>query len=475
MKRILTTCLCLVLSTIAYTQYTEPVMSINLIANDKISAVNIDQEKFVASIGEITKYCGSEFKTIPETQKIGVLIIFHKEGKPSYSCYSDPKIDATTQANFLNGLNELTVENTKLVDFPIFISLNTKTEGEITSFEDYIDPVKQKLIDYKNADLTTKISLNKAYAINEVLPVLTAYQINVDAQFEGVKNFGNSVAKTDFNTPLNINELTSRNKDYWRATMEMNSGNQLIPITKIFGLVSQGEFDYAKKYIEIIQVYSDPKTITKKYLDEINYRISLFQSELNLEIEKGIKEHDKGEFDKAISIYSGVLKIYPNSAWALYEKYFSENAQNDAAARSLDTSRSHWDHAKVEIYKHNPLYALDVRASNGEEAYLLFRRQEIATLFTKKEDRLKDLYKYAQISTDLGVYDFAAQLFWISSMFDKDNTQNAINNYLYCLNKLGEKELKSNFKGNFEKIFKSIDKEKEQEMKDNFMYKAMKN
>ena len=144
--------------------------------------------------------------------------------------------------------------------------------------------------------MTTKISLNKAYAINEVLPVLTAYQINVDAQFEGVKNFGNSVAKTDFNTPLNINELTSRNKDYWRATMEMNSGNQLIPITKIFGLVSQGEFDYAKKYIEIIQVYSDPKTITKKYLDEINYRISLFQSELNLEIEKGIKEHDKAEF-----------------------------------------------------------------------------------------------------------------------------------------------------------------------------------
>lgn len=45
--------------------------------------------------------------------------------------------------------------------------------------------------------------------------------------------------KTNFSEIQNIEKLTSKNKNYWRATMEMNIGNQLVPITKIFTLVSQ--------------------------------------------------------------------------------------------------------------------------------------------------------------------------------------------------------------------------------------------
>ena len=54
---------------------------------------------------------------------------------------------------------------------------------------------------------------------------------------------------------------------------------------------------------------------------------------------------------------------------------------------------------------------MDIRASNGQEAYLLFRRQEINNLFEKKENLLKDVFEYADIASDLGVHDFAAQLF----------------------------------------------------------------
>ncbi len=462
------------ISTLAFSQDNSPEMSINFLANDNIASVNVDQEKFINSIGKITDYCKSSLNTLSKAQKIGILVIVHKTGKPTYKCYSSPKIDIAFENKILKDLNELEIENTRLVDFPIFISINSTNNGEIKDFEDYVNPVKQKLAEYENADLQSKLRLNKEYAINEVLPVLSAYEVIVDDKFEGVKNFGKLVEKTKFNEKQNIGVITSQNKDYWRATMEMDIGNQLIPITKIFALVSQGELDYAKKYIEIIRMYSDPKTISSDYLEEINYRINLFNDELNKQIEKGIAEHDKAQYQKAIDIYTEILKVYPASSWTLYEKYYSENAMELAEKKAEGGSRENWDKAKVEIYKHNPLYTMDVRANTGKEGYLIFRRQEVNSLFSKKEERLKDIYKYAEIATDIGVYDFAAQLFWITATFDKGNSQNSINNYLYCLDKLGEKELKSNFKGNFDKVFKSIDKEKEKQMKKSSIYKSMK-
>ena len=68
----------------------------------------------------------------------------------------------------------------------------------------------------------------------------------------------------------------------------------------------------SKKYIEIIQMYSDPKTITNKYLEEINYRINAFNDELNIEIVKGIAEHDKGEYLKAIKKLGGLISLVIN-------------------------------------------------------------------------------------------------------------------------------------------------------------------
>jgi hypothetical protein len=459
----------------AFSQKNEPELTINLLANDKISSVNIDQDKFISSIGLITEYCKKNLNNLPVSQKIGILVIVHKNGNPTFKCYSKPKISNELQTKILTDLNLLKIENTKLVDFPIFISVNSKNNGEITDFDDYIDPTKQKLKEYADADIQTKLKLNKEFAINEVLPVLAAYQVIVDDKFEGVKTFGKLVQKTNFNQAQDIESLTSKYKNYWRAILEMDIGNQLIPVTKIFAFVSQGELDHAKKYLEIIQMFSDPKTIPNDYLRELSYRLDLFENQLNKEIEKGIIEHDKGNYKSAIKIYSEILKNYPNSAWALYEKYYSENAIKLKENKSLNDDRKDWDLAKVEIYKHNPLYNMDIIASNGKEAYLLFRRQEIATLFKKKEDRLQDIFKYAEIATDLGVYDFAAQLFWILATNNKVDSESAIYNYLYCLEKLGVTEIKSNFKGNFEKIFKSIEEDKENEMKKSSIYKSMKN
>lgn len=239
-------------------------------------------------------------------------------------------------------------------------------------------------------------------------------------------------------------------------------------------LVSQGEFDYATKYIEIIRMFAEPKSISTGYLKELTNRLALFNEQLNLEVQKGIVEHDKGEYEKAISVYNGILKNYPNSAWTNYELYYSQHALNLKNEKGTLNDREDWDKSKLIIYKNNPMYYQDVRASNGKEGYLLFRRQSMSELFKSNDDRLSDVYKYADIAMDLGVYDFASQLFWFSLTFDKKN-ENSLSKFLYCIEKLGIMNLKENFKGDYKKEFKKIEKEKEKEMKESKIYKSFKN
>ncbi|OYU78926.1 MAG: hypothetical protein CFE23_16420 [Flavobacterium sp. BFFFF1] len=325
---------------------------------------------------------------------------------------------------------------------------------------------------YKKADLKGKFELNKSYAVLEVLPVLSSYQTIVDDKFLGVKNFGTLVAKTDFNSQQDIQKLTSNNSDYWRATMEMELRNELIPVTKIFILVSQGELDYALKYLEIVSMISDDDTYANAYLTNLEKRLQIFNDQLTSEIQIGIAEHDKGNFEKAISIYKKILNDYPNSAWANFELFYSQFELNNKTGKKDLNSYENWDKTKTNVFSHNPLYNVQMSAKDGNEAYQIYRRNSIGKLFENAKNKLEDIYKYADIAMDLQAYDFAAQLFWYASSYLE--AESSLFKYLYCLEKLGVKDLKNNFKGNFEKEFKKIEREKEKEVIKSEVYKSYK-
>lgn len=465
----------LLLINITFSQEEKSNMVFNFIENENIADVNVDQDKFVKSISQIFEYFNVNFKNLPETQKVGLFINVHVVGNPTYQFFSNPKLDASFEEKVMTDLKKIKIENTKILDFPMFLSLNTNSNGDVVDFPDFVNPVKQRVDNYKSASLQEKLRLNKEYA-NSILPVLAAFEVNVEDKFQGVKSFGKILQNTKFNGNVDVHKLTSLNSNYWRGTLEMSKGNLLFPVTKIFALTSQGELDYAYKYLEIFESFADKESMATYYINEMKLRINLFNQEFNNEIEKGIVFHDKGEFQKAIDFYNNLLKIYPNSSWCLYEKYFSENAKEIAEKKIDLNSRVNWDKSKIEIYKHNPLYNMDVRANTPKEGYLFFRRIEISELFKEDKNFLKDLYKYAEIATDLGVYDFAAQLFWLTASYGTDEKmqEKSMNNFLYCLEKLGVKDLKSNFNGNFDKIFKDIENEKDNEMKSNSLYKSMK-
>jgi tetratricopeptide (TPR) repeat protein len=447
---------------------------IKLLDNDRIGAVNLDQDKFIASLGLVTEYCKGLSDLFAPEQKIGILLTVHTSGAATYKCYSSPALPAAAEAKILKDLQAIPLEHTRLVDFPVFIAVHSRPETA-TDFTGFEHPVQQKKSVYVNADLATKLQLNKEYALKEVLPVLTAYELIAENQYAGVKNFGKKASTISFGQTQDVYAFTSKNPDYWRATMEMGAGNQLIPTTKIAALVAQGELDQAMKYIEIVRMFSDKESISAIYLDELKDRLSNFHNELGIAIEKGISAHDRGNYTKAIAIYNDILKIYPNSAWALYEKYYSEHAMKVALRQVEATDGADWAKAKKDIYKHNPLYHMDVHASNGRDAYLILRRQEISKLFQNEDQQLQDVYQYAMIASDLGVYDFAAQLFWLSIPYsEKDIQKDALHQYLYCLEQLGVKDLKANFEGDFSTIFKEIEQQKKKAMKESPIYQSMK-
>ncbi|MDJ1498149.1 hypothetical protein QNI19_34725 [Cytophagaceae bacterium DM2B3-1] len=453
----------------------KPTPIIVFLSNDKIAEVNINQDKYIQSIKAVLDLAEQEFATIPASQEIAILLVGHKTGKPTIKVYSKPKLRSEQEEEFLKKANSIPFENTKLVDFPLLISFNIKDGMPDASFENIELPEEKKQREYQTASLEEKYRLLKNWATSEVLPVLSTYQTIVDDKFAGVKSFGTLVSSENFSNAQNITALTSQNPTYWRATLEMSAENQLIPISKIFLLISQGQFDHAIRYMEIVQIYSDSKSIANSYLKELSGRLQLFNQQLNASIQEGIAQHDKGNYQKAIEIYTDILQKYPNSAWALYELYYSQNMLAISQDKQKPEDRSDWDHAKASIFKANPLYSMDVRASNAKEGYLLFRRQEIGTLFKDKKTFINDTYKYADIAMDLEIYDFAAQLFWYSVTYSKDKErEKALNRFLFCLEKLGVTTIKQNFTGDFDKEFKKIETEKEKEMKANPVYKAFK-
>lgn len=336
------------------------------------------------------------------------------------------------------------------------------TFAQVTAIEDKDFPA------YEKADLKTKFALNKTYAA-QILPILSSYQTTVDEKFKGVRNFGNKVAATNFNVPQNVFALTSANSDYWRAVMEMESRNELIPVTKIYMLVSQGEFDHAWKYFEMASLVSKNDTYADAYLLNLQKRLQLFNTELAAAIQKGIVAHDKGDFEAAIAVYDDVIAQYPNSSWAHFERFYAQTELNNKNGNAAANSYEHWEKITQDVFGHNPLYNVQISAKDPLQAYLLYRRNSIDRLFADHKNLIKDMYEYGNIALDLEIYDFAAQMFWYAASFSDNKA--ALYKFLYCLEKLGVKDLKRAFKGDFTQIFKDIDREKEKQMKDSAVYK----
>jgi tetratricopeptide (TPR) repeat protein len=448
-------------------------MQIQLLTPDLIGEVTLAKEPFFEWIKKVKSEVEEHLKKENGDKEILVLITLHKEQQASISIGSRPKQDKSSTEELLGKIKKLTSPRTKIVDYSLAIIAqvnNGCSDKDMAFIPKVIFPNEQGLAEFEKLDLANKKISLQNFMTNEVIPVAAAYETTVDAKFGGVRNIG-AIMQKGKSGFADVNKVTCNNPDYWRATMEMSKGNQLIPFSKVCMHIAMGEFDAAKNLFSILNFFSEQSSLPAKYYDEISSKLEIIDSELGTEINKGIALHDKGNFNEAMALYENLLKTFPKSAWLNYELYFSRTA----GIKDMDEIDREWNKSKKVIYQCDPLYPINVRAKTGKEGYLLFRRQELKTLFKSKENYRKDFVKYADIALELEDYGSAAQLYWlILTYFSKDdyNDRDMLSYYLYCLDKLGDKETIKNFKDDFLNKFKKVEKEQKKIMEESSIYKS---
>jgi hypothetical protein len=470
MKKFLITIFLTIYSAVAFSQ-SEVELQIQLLTPDQIAEVTLDIEPVLDWVKKVYDEIENNLKNEEGDKEVLIIITLHKDKEPTIDIGARPGIEESSIDALLAGISKHEAPKTKISDysFAIIAGLNNGCSEEI----DYIPPVTlpkyKEYIKYKELDLQGKRNALQTWIQDEVIPVIMYYETIVDSVFKGVLSVGEILTKGEYNNS-EINTLTDYNPDYWRAIMEMSLGNQLIPFTKVCMHIAREEFDNATRLLFVINLFSDKSTLPAIFHDELSAKLTLLEEDLNLAINEGIALHDNGKYKEAVAHYENLLKIFPKSAWLNYEFYYSKTA-----GMKVDESNMEWDRTKKIVYACDPMYYMDVRARSGKEGYLLFRRREVNSLFQSEDSLKADFIRYADIALDLGNFGFAAQLYWlILNYFSEEdyNNRNILAHYLYCLDKLGDKESIKNFQGDFPEEFKNIENERRKIMEESPVYNA---
>lgn len=463
----------LLTSTLSLNAQSDVELQIQLITPDIIAEATLDQEPFFDWIKTINDEVETFLKKEKGDKEVIVMITLHKEKDASIKIGSRPEMSGASLEKLAKKIESVKSPRTKIVDYSLAImaNVNDGCKSDMDFVPKVLAPDEESFSTFHELGLKGKKVAIEQWVQTEIIPVLAHFESIVDPQFAGVLAMG-EVLNGDF-LKKEVVTLTDDNPSYWRAMAEMSIGNQLIPFTKACLHVANGEFDKANRLLTVIELFSDEKSLPAVYQKELMTKLDLFSRDLSKEIEKGIEMHDKGKYDDAVKHYKKLLKIVPNSAWLNYELYFSQTG--DLASMDLEDGNKLWNESKKKIYECDPLYSISARATNGKEAYEIVLRQKVQGLFKSNENMKADLIKYADIALDLEDYAFAGQMYWwiVSHLKQEDYAErNMLAHFLYCLDKLGETELKKNFNEGITDEFPKIEAERKSIMEENFMYKA---
>ncbi len=461
-----------------------PHVEIQLLSNDQVAELNLDRASFTPWARVLGQRIDSVFGQDTSKRDYMVLVTLHTQASPDISIFARPACTLAELNMLQTSLNIHLPIQTTYCDYS-FVFLIKTNEGSRNPnqpfFPEFQEPDKAVHEAFKRAGLSEKKKLLIKWATDEVMPILSETETKIDFKFSGIQYAGRMLRETVNGLPATAlsetGSVTDARSEYWRGVMEMSPGNEIITLSKAMMYVANGEFDLAKEYCELIRPFAKEKLLATYYVKELSWRLEEFNKELSLRAERGIAQHEKGNYAGAIAVYDGILADYPRSAWINYELYFSTNLMNNTQQKDSVQTLIRWNAAKGVIFASNPLYPLSARATTGQEGYLLMRRLELGKLFKVKEDFSKDILRLGDIALDLGAYGYAAEVYWLCfSRLKKEELGNRemLPYFLYALEKLGVTDIRKTFNGDFEKEFVKIDKARKKEMEGSPVYKSFK-
>lgn len=433
-------------------------MEIHLLEPGGISDANFVQEEFIDFAKKVNVILEKSFAEEKGDKDILTYIHIPKKGKNEYRLYAKPALENVKMEEVEKQLESITLLNGKYVDYEYAVVIHIN-EGSSESDEFHAPPIsfeEEEVNQYESLDFKDKYEYLKKWAKDELVPMFASIESQAEAQFEGVVNFGKLALENSYGEK-GIDVQTSKNSDYWRANLEMDVRNQIIPLTKACMYMAEGHFEQVADYLEFILAFSgEDGNVAKIIAQEINFKLGIFNTEFQAELDKGIQLHDEGKYKEAIAIYDELLEAYPTNGLLLYEHYLSNMKLLD-----LDTEvKPYWKKCKDDIYKYHPRFNIFSHASNGEEGYEMALRMKLKEAFQGEGNVMTKFLNYAEINLELGNYDFAAQMYWWAvTAFSKEEEELALNleRFLYCLDKLGDKTVRENFKIDYGTIFPKLD------------------
>jgi tetratricopeptide (TPR) repeat protein len=269
-----------------------------------------------------------------------------------------------------------------------------------------------------------------------------------DPKFQGIVKFAEAVKPIDGETKVDIAKLTYKNKDYWRAVLEMTPKDSSILFTHAHLHASCGQTSYADVYFLLGSL-----TDAKSHQEEFN-KYKLLRNNLNkrasLEISQGVKLHDKRQYAKAIEVYDNVINDYPSCAIAYYEKGLSYMMMSKMAKNDPDLK----DKA-LQMYAQcrlrDPFFW---KAYQGGDQNVIAKLQvclKMVVPFVSGKRNKDSFIAFAEGCEEMKLYPFAAHARWKLSLIDMDNMQEHIKKFLDMIEKSGCKEadlLRKQFKFN---------------------------
>lgn len=295
--------------------------------------------------------------------------------------------------------------------------------------------------EYKELEALKKSSLE---AIAEYVQQLATE----DSKFEGIIRFAETIKAIDDSSKVDIAKLTYKNKDYWRAVMEMTPKDSSILFTHAHLHASCGETPYADIYFLLGSL-----TDAKSHQEEFD-KYKLLRNNLNKragrEMSRGVKLHDKGEYKGAIRVFDHVITEYPGYALAYYEKglsymLMSKTTKNNVGLK--DKALQMYAQCRMR----DPFFW---KAYQGGDPNVIADLQvclkKVVPFVSGKRNKVSFI-AFAEGCEEMEFYPFAAHARWKLSLIDSDNIQEHTEKFLDLIEKSGCKEadfLRKRFKFN---------------------------
>jgi tetratricopeptide (TPR) repeat protein len=353
--------------------------------------------------------------------------------------------------------------------------------GCLDEFAEFIPPrlssIEMIVPGFDTASMSQKVALLKRWARTDVLPTIGRICSLVDTKFEGVRAFGHSLEEIRYDSEVNVAQLLDSNFAYWRATLEMARGDQLVLAGRVFLLIASGHFDRSRRWLNVAKCFS-MEGPAGWYLSRLDELLTKFYTELDHRMQSGIAAYDRGHYQEAMEIYEDVLSDFPHSAWPLHEWLLTKLSM-DPSMFIAEGNLAFSDSLRNQVFECDPFFK-PLWFRTGRESYFGFRRMELAELLQDTTiDLTEKLLKHADIALDLGQYAFAGHLYWlllVHSVPEGDTARDVLNRFVYCMRKLHIKNwevIETNFLGDFDQSTAEIDRELRRRMEEHPAYKSM--